>query len=70
MKATWQWRGKRGEEGGGVSKGWGEGRGEKWPKHCMHIWINEKKEWKQNFNDIKYIKGPIPTQKLSEHSII
>jgi hypothetical protein len=19
------------------------GGGEKWPKHCMHIWINEKK---------------------------
>jgi hypothetical protein len=30
-----------GEEGGeGVgSKGGGGGRGEKWPKHCMHIWI-------------------------------
>jgi hypothetical protein len=20
------------------------GRGEKWPKHCTHIWINEKKD--------------------------
>jgi hypothetical protein len=20
-------------------KGGGGGRGEKWPKHCMHIWI-------------------------------
>jgi hypothetical protein len=27
------------EEGGG--KGGVSGRGEKWPKHCMHIWINE-----------------------------
>jgi hypothetical protein len=24
-----------GKEGGG-------GRGEKWPKHCMHIWIIKK----------------------------
>jgi hypothetical protein len=31
---TGQWQG--GREGVG-------GRGEKWPKHCMHIWINEKK---------------------------
>jgi hypothetical protein len=21
---------------------WGGGRGEKWPKHCMHIWIIKK----------------------------
>jgi hypothetical protein len=28
------------EGGGGVGgKGGGGGRGEKWPKHCMHIWI-------------------------------
>jgi hypothetical protein len=25
--------------GGADSKGAGGGRGEKWPKHCMHIWI-------------------------------
>jgi hypothetical protein len=30
----------RGEGGVGVGgKGGGGGRGEKWPKHCMHIWI-------------------------------
>jgi hypothetical protein len=23
-------------------KGGGGGRGEKWPKHCMHIWITKK----------------------------
>jgi hypothetical protein len=23
-------------------KGGGGGRGEKWPKHCMHIWIINK----------------------------
>jgi hypothetical protein len=23
-------------------KGEGGGRGEKWPKHCMHIWIIKK----------------------------
>jgi hypothetical protein len=23
-------------------KGGGGGRGEKWPKHCMHIWIIKK----------------------------
>jgi hypothetical protein len=29
-----------GERGGGVDgKGGGGGRGEKWPKPCMHIWI-------------------------------
>jgi hypothetical protein len=29
-----------GEGGGRVGgKGGGGGRGEKWPKHCMHIWI-------------------------------
>jgi hypothetical protein len=28
-----------------------EDRGEKWPKHCMHMWINEKKkEEEKKFN--------------------
>jgi hypothetical protein len=32
--------GMGGEGGGRVGgKGGGGGRGEKWPKHCMHIWI-------------------------------
>jgi hypothetical protein len=27
-------------------EGEGSGRGEKWPKYCMHIWIKEiKKNW-------------------------
>jgi hypothetical protein len=25
-------------------KGGGGGRGEKWPKHCVHIWIKKKME--------------------------
>jgi hypothetical protein len=34
-----------GEGGGGVGGNWaGGGRGEKWPKPCMHIWIKKKKE--------------------------
>jgi hypothetical protein len=33
-------RGWGGEGGGGVGgKEGGGGRGEKWPKPCMHIWI-------------------------------
>jgi hypothetical protein len=32
-----------GKGGGGVGdKGGGGGRGEKWPKPCMHIWIKKK----------------------------
>jgi hypothetical protein len=41
-------RGWEGEGGGGVSgKGGGGGRGEKWPKPCMHIWINKIKKIKK-----------------------
>jgi hypothetical protein len=28
-----------------------EGRGEKWPKQCMYMWINELKKEKGNKND-------------------
>jgi hypothetical protein len=37
--SAWKWRRVKGEGGHG---GWG-GRhsGERWPKQCMHIWINE-----------------------------
>jgi hypothetical protein len=35
-------RGWGGEGGSGVREG-ARGRGEKWPKHCMHIRIKEKK---------------------------
>jgi hypothetical protein len=38
--SAWKWGGK-GEEGGGRGEREGVGgSGEKWPKHCMHIWIN------------------------------
>jgi hypothetical protein len=38
-------RGLGGEGGGRVGgKGEGGGRGEKWPKPCMHIWIILKKK--------------------------
>jgi hypothetical protein len=29
-----------------------EGRVEKWPKHCMHIWIKDKKKLKKKRNSI------------------
>jgi hypothetical protein len=46
-------RGWGGEGGGGVGgKEGGEGRGEKWPKPCMHIWII--KEIKIKINKIKF----------------
>jgi hypothetical protein len=28
----------------GQGRGWEAGSGEKWPKQCMHIWINELKK--------------------------
>jgi hypothetical protein len=31
-------------------KGGGGGRGEKWPKPCMHIWIIKKKYYNKNHN--------------------
>jgi hypothetical protein len=40
-----------------VGKGRGGGRGDRWPKYCMHIWIKEKKR-----NSSICVQGQILTE--------
>jgi hypothetical protein len=56
--SAWKREGMGGQ-GGGWGKGGSGGRGKKWHKHCMHIWINEKKDW--IINDDKYYAQQVTT---------
>jgi hypothetical protein len=55
-----------GTEGGQGGKGWRGSRVEKWPKQCMHMWINEQKinKWK-----IK-LKKKVKNSKAKSNEII
>jgi hypothetical protein len=52
IQISFCWVLRGGEGGGGVGgKGGGRGRGEKWTKPCMHIWIIKEK-WKKNWSKV------------------
>jgi hypothetical protein len=38
--------------GGGVSGKGESDRGEKWPKHCMHIWVKKKSQSKNSVESL------------------
>jgi hypothetical protein len=44
--SAWKWGGRGEREGVGSE-------GERWPKQCMHIWINEQKK-----ESVVFLKGP------------
>jgi hypothetical protein len=48
-------------------KGGGGGRGEKWPKPCMHIWIIKEKKW-SSWLRWKYALERNPAFHDSKHS--
>jgi hypothetical protein len=68
-------RGWGGEGGGRVGgKGGGGGRAEKWPKHCMYIWIiKQLKKPQKNCDEIQNIfndlisKFIMAKERFSEH---
>jgi hypothetical protein len=37
-------------------KGRGGGKGEKCPKHCMHIWIKQIKKNKENMEQVDFME--------------
>jgi hypothetical protein len=62
MKTEKKVRGMGERSGDGRERRWGGGggRGEKWPKQRMHIWINKKKEdnlyWILSHDTCKYVR--------------
>jgi hypothetical protein len=48
-------------------KGGGGGRGEKWTKPCMHIWIIKEKWKKKNKKKNKYGSGDLDSNEPSEN---